>query len=263
MSKRNPLIQNNLLLYKNPSYYEIAFSFRNIPREVNFFEKAIEKFSKIKVKRILELACGTAPYLEEWHKRGYEYLGLDLNREMLAFAEKRAKEKQIGAKFFRADLSKFSLKGLKVDLVYILLGSLYVKSNDEFLQHLDSVSKILRPGGLYILEGTVWFNIFGNRKQSWTISKQGLKIKTTYRVKPANLIVQKFQEEINLEVWDGGEKKLIQHMAIRKFFFPQEFLTLIKCHKRFEFLGWFDNFNISKTAAVKHKSRNLVILRKK
>ena len=31
----------------------------------------------------VRIACGTAPYLAEWHKRGYRYCGLDLSPAML------------------------------------------------------------------------------------------------------------------------------------------------------------------------------------
>ena len=92
-------------LYKKPKYYEIAFGFRNISIEVDFFEKAIKKFSKIKVRNVLELASGNSPYLEEWHKRGYEYFGLDLNQEMLDFVEARAKEKRINIQLFRSGMN--------------------------------------------------------------------------------------------------------------------------------------------------------------
>src|SRR3989338_11572606 len=96
-----------MYLYKNPKYYEIAFSFRNISNEVDFFEKAIKKFYKIKVRKVFELASGNSPYLEEWHKRGYEYFGLDLNKEMLDFVEARAKEKGIKVKLFKGNMVDF------------------------------------------------------------------------------------------------------------------------------------------------------------
>ena len=70
-------------VYKHPLYFEIAFSFRDISQEVDFFEAAIKKFSRRKVRKVLELASGTSPYLEEWHKRGYQYLGLDVSPNML------------------------------------------------------------------------------------------------------------------------------------------------------------------------------------
>lgn len=248
-------------LYKNPKYYEIAFSFRQIPNEVDFFEKAVKKFSKIKVRKVFELASGNSPYLEEWHKRGYEYCGLDLNREMLNFVEARAKEKGIKAKLFLANMDKFSLRKLKADLAYVLLGSLYVKSNEEFFNHLDSVAKVLKSGGLYILDGVVWFNIFGDNKQSWIISKRGIKVKTTFRAKMINPVAQIFQEKVVLEILDHGEKKQLKSSETRKLFFPQEFLSLIKCHHKFEFLGWFDNFDMNKPATP--KGRQAVVLRKR
>lgn len=248
-------------LYKNPKYYEIAFSFRNISKEVDFFEKAIKKFSKIKVKKVFELASGNSPYLEEWHKRGYEYFGLDLNQEMLDFVEARAKEKGIKVTLFQANMNKFSPRKLKVDLAYVLLGSLYAKSNDEFFQHLDSVSKILKSGGLYILDGVVWFNILSDNKQSWSISKRGIKVEATFRANVIDPTAQIFQEAAILKILDHGEKKQIRSNEIRKLFFPQEFLTLIKCHNKFEFLGWFDNFDINKQATS--KGRQNVVLRKK
>jgi len=248
-------------LYKNPQYYEIAFSFRNIPKEVDFFEKAIKKFSKIKVRKVFELASGNSPYLEEWHKRGYEYFGLDLNKEMLDFVKARAKDRRIKAMLFREDMNKFFLGSARVDLAYVLLGSLYAKSNEEFFQHLDSVSKILKSGGLYILDGVVWFNILSDNKQNWTISREDIKVKATFRANVIDPVGQICREDVILEIWDQGKKKQIRSNEIRKIFFPQEFLALIKCHNKFRFLGWFDNFDINKQATP--KGRQVVILRKK
>jgi len=248
-------------LYRNPKYYEIAFSFRNIPSEVDFFEKAIKKFSKIKVSKVFELASGNSPYLEEWDRRGYKYFGLDLNKEMLDFVRVRAKEKKIKATLFLANMNKFSLKIPRIDLAYILLGSLYSKSNEEFFQHLNCVSKVLKSGGLYILDGVIWFNILSNNKQSWTISKRGVKVKATFCANVIDPVAQVFREDAILEILDHGEKKQIRSNETRKLFFPQEFLTLIKYHNKFEFLGWFNNFDLNKQAMS--KGRQAVILRKK
>ena len=248
-------------LYNNPKYYDIAFSFRNIPDEVDFFEKAIKKFSKIKVRKVFELASGNSPYMEEWYKRGYEYFGLDLNRKMLDFVEARAKDKGMKVKLFRANMNDFSVGKLRADLAYVLLGSLYAKSNEQFFQHLDSVSKSLKSGGLYILDGVVWFNLLSDNKQSWTISKQGIKIKASFRANVIDPAAQIFREDAILEIWDHGKKKQIRSNEIRKLFFPQEFLALIKCHSKFEFLGWFDDFDINKQATS--EGRQVVVLRNK
>lgn len=248
-------------LYKNPKYYEIAFSFRRISSEINFFEAAIKKFSKIKVRNVLELASGNSPYLEEWNKRGYRYYGLDLNSKMIEFVRKKAKEKGISVNLFRENMNRFSLGKIKIDLVYVLLGSFYATSNEEFFRHLDCVSSVLRKGGLYLLNGVVWFNLFGNNNQSWVITKHGIKIKVAFRPKIFNAIMQTFRDNFVLDINDHGVKKQIHHSELHKFFFPQEFLSLIKCHGKFEFLGWFDNFDLHRPATVKGKQ--IVILRKK
>src|SRR5215469_15497208 len=78
-------------VYQRPQYYEIAFSFRDLPKEVDFFEAAIRKFSQVKVRSVFELGAGTCPYLDEWHQRGYRYFGLDASTEMIEFSRRRAR----------------------------------------------------------------------------------------------------------------------------------------------------------------------------
>ena len=61
-----------MTIYKHPHYYEIAFSFINPKKQVDNFEKLIKKFSKIKVKKVLDIACGPSLQLRELCKRGYK-----------------------------------------------------------------------------------------------------------------------------------------------------------------------------------------------
>lgn len=49
--------------YRYPEYYDIAFAVGDAAREVDFFAAAIGRFSKAPVRRVFEIACGTAPYL--------------------------------------------------------------------------------------------------------------------------------------------------------------------------------------------------------
>ncbi|MDE0297943.1 MAG: hypothetical protein OXN17_04880 [Candidatus Poribacteria bacterium] len=50
-------------LYDYLAYYELAFSFRDIPREVTCFKQLFTKYAKLPVTRVLELACGPSQYL--------------------------------------------------------------------------------------------------------------------------------------------------------------------------------------------------------
>src|SRR6516165_1378117 len=160
--------------YQYPDYYAIALAPSDPTREIDFFEAAIEKFSKAKVNRVFELGAGTAPYLEEWHQRGYAYCGLDLSPEMIGFAREKARRLGIGAKFVLGDMRKLDRSLGPFELAYVLLGSLYVRSNREFLDHLDRMAGLLVPGGLYLLDSFVWFRVFHDYRRSWTRRKAGI-----------------------------------------------------------------------------------------
>lgn len=52
-------------IYNQPKYYEIAFSFVDAKKQVELFERFIKKYSKVKVKKVLDIACGPALQLRE------------------------------------------------------------------------------------------------------------------------------------------------------------------------------------------------------
>ena len=130
--------------YRHPEYYDIAFAVADAAREVDFFEAAIRQFSRASVHRVFEIACGTAPYLAEWQRRGYRYCGLDLSPAMLDRARAKAAGLGIAADFLAGDMRDFARATVgPVDLAYVLLGSIYVGSNREFLAHLERVADVL------------------------------------------------------------------------------------------------------------------------
>ena len=248
-------------VYQRPQYYEIAFSFRDFRKEVDFFEAAIRKFSTVKVRSVFELGAGTCPYLEEWHKRGYSYFGLDASGEMIEFSRQRARELHADLTLFRGDMARFAIGSRKFDLAYVLLCSIYVQTNTEFFSHLDSVAKVLKRGGLYLLDGVVRFNILAKHEERWTMRRRGIMVRTTYRPELVDPLEQDCIEHLILEVDDHGNKTRLSHRLGRKPSFPQEFLLLVQLHKRFEFVGWFMDFELRKPRGV--SGRPIVILRKR
>jgi len=245
--------------YLHPDYYEIALAPDDPVRELDFFETAIDKFSARKVHRVFELGAGTAPYLEEWHRRGYAYSGLDLSPAMLEFARDKARRKDIDATFVFGDMRELD-RGLgPFDLAYVLLGSLYVRSNREFLDHLERVADILLPGGLYLLDSFVWFRIFHDYRRSWTRRKNGVRVHTRYRAEIVDPVAQTYNECLTFTVDDRGKNMTIEGRVPAKVFFPQEFLCLVEASGRFEFVGWYNDFSF--TAELKPQGRHQVILR--
>ena len=247
--------------YRYPHYYEIALAPDNPRREVDFFEAVIDTYSKAGDRRIFELGAGTAPYLAEWHKRGYAYCGLDLSPEMVQFGRDKARQLGIEASFVLDDMRELD-RGLGLfDHAYVLLGSLYVRSNREFLDHLDRVADLLAPGGLYLLDSFVWFRIFHEYKRSWTRRKDGVTVHTRYRAELTDTVAQTYDECLTFTVDDHGKPVTISGRVPAKVFFPQEFLCLVELSGRFEFIGWYNDFSF--TAELKPDGRHLTVLRKR
>jgi len=247
--------------YRYPHYYEIALAPRDPAGELDFFEAAIDEFSKAEVRQVFELGAGTAPYLEEWDRRGYAYSGLDLSPAMLDFAREKARRKGIDAKFVLGDMRDLD-RGLgRFDLAYVMLGSLYMRSNREFLDHLARMADLLMPGALYLLDSVVWFRILHDYRRSWTARKAGVRVHTRYRAEVLDAIEQTYSETLTFTVDDHGKKLTIEGRVPVKIFFPQELLCLVELSGRFDFVGWYNDFSL--TAPLTAEGRHIVILRKR
>ncbi len=247
--------------YRYPRYYEIALAPDDPAAELDFFEAAIGRFSGAKVRRVFELGAGTAPYLEEWHRRGYRYCGLDLSPAMLDFAREKAGRSGIEAEFVHGDMRDLD-RGLgPFDLAYIMLGSLYTRSNPEFLAHLDRMADLLTPGALYLLDSVVWFRMWHDYRRSWTRRRGGVTVHTRYRAEPLDPVAQTYHETLTFSVDDSGKKMTIEGRVPAKIYFPQEFLCLIELSSRFEFIGWYNDFSL--TAPLTPEGRHMAILRRR
>lgn len=232
-------------LYDHPQYYEIAFSFRDIPSEVDVFEECVNRFSRIPVTSLLELGCGNCPHMEELVKRGYQYSGLDLSKAMLEYSIEKAIRIGAEVNLIHADMIDFTLEK-KVDFVYVLLGSLAANNTSELVTHFDSVAEALKKGGLYLLDWCIQFEPPGGAegKDSWEMEREGVKVKTTVSWKPVNRVEQTFEENITLEVDDHGKGFSIINKGIRRAIYPQEFLCFLSRSKHFEFVGWWNNWDL-------------------
>ena len=229
-------------IYDFPHYYEIAFSYRDIPQEVDVMEQAIAHYSHIPVKTVMELACGNSPHMLELVSRGYEYHGLDLSPTMIKFAQEKAQTHNFEAHFHLADLVNFQLEE-PLDFLYIMLGSLYVGNTEGLLNHFRSVEKALKPGGLYFLDWCVDFSPLDNVQDSWVMRRDKITVTTQYSTRLFHAADQLYQENIPLTVKDRGRQHRLAHSGLRRAIFPQEFILASTKLHNFEFIGWWDNWD--------------------
>jgi SAM-dependent methyltransferase len=250
--------------YDNPEYYDLAFSWRDIGREVDVFEECIGRYSGIPVKRVLELASGTSPHLEELAKRGYEYTGLDLSKAMVLWSGARARKLGIHAHFIEADMAHFCVPG-PVDFVFTMCGSLYTKSTGGFLSHLESVAGALRPGGLYFLDWCINFEWNQPKsEQRWKMKRRGVQMKVSFReevVDPASQIVR---HRLVGDLVDRGGEHHFESVDTVRVILPQEFLLLLEKCGKFEFIGWWNSWDLTRPMEKEETAnRPITLIRRK
>jgi SAM-dependent methyltransferase len=230
-------------IYRNPDYYDIAYSFRDYGHEVDVMEEAIRRHSKIPVTRVFEVACGNAPHMGEWVRRGYRYSGIDLSEEMLEYSREKAAPLGDQAELIRADLTNFSL-GEPADFAYVMLGSIYAPDTAGLIGHLDCMGRAVKPGGLYFLDWCIEFDPFTSNANAWVQERDGVLVGLTYISNMVNRVEQTLEEHITLEVEDHGTNKTIKQVLTKRCIYPQEFLALLAWRGRFEFVGWWEDWDL-------------------
>ena len=250
-------------LYANPFYYEIAFSYRDIPKEVEVMQEVIHRYSLIPVKRVLELGCGNSPHMPELLQLGYSYVGIDLSPEMLQYSQEKAQQLGHSIELHRQNMNDFQLD-TPVDFAFIMLGSLYVKNTSELISHFASVNRALNPGGLYFLDWCVDFSWLADTTDSWFMERDGITVEVSHSTELLNYVDQTFRETITLLVNDEGQVRHLQQDSIRRAIYPQEFL-LISDQQGFEFIGWWNNWDLTSSLAGTEEQvvRPISVLRKR
>jgi len=245
--------------YDHPLYYEIAFSYQDVKRQVDFFERVAKKFCKTNVKRFLDLGCGPSPQLREIARRGCEAVGLDVNPRMLQYLNQKAVEEGLTIETVHADMKNFKLKK-KCDFAFSLSGSLYVNSNHEFLTHLSCVAKALNNEGIYLLEN-VLSELKPHGRQEWTAKRDDIEVKTTFETTMIDSIRQISRGKLVLEVNDHGKRRKLVSVEESKDFAPQELRSLIELSESFQFLGFFKHLSLR--PLQEDMKNNIVLMQKK
>ena len=252
--------------YDYPRYYEIAFSFRDIPYEVGVIEQTIDRYALCDVRSLLELACGPSQHMTELSRRGLYFQGMDINQAMLDYSREKAIKARSDASFHRQSMVKFQLEQ-PVEYVFIALGDLYVRSTEELKSHLSSVATTLRQGGLFLLDWCVQFDpvkMFKADGDTWEIKDGSICVKSCVKMRPTNYVEQLFEEQLDIEVEDASTFLSLSSYSIKRAVYPQEFLELIKNTNQFEFIGWWNNWDLDQPLTEKTQDvyRPITLLRR-
>jgi SAM-dependent methyltransferase len=162
-------------IYDEALGYEIAFSYRDVPDEID----AVLRLTGLTAPTsALELACGPGEHVVECGRRGMRAVALDLSSAMLARATANAAAAGVELTTINEDMRTFS--GIEpVDLAFCMISSIsHVTTLDEMIAHLESVRDTLVPGGRYLIEGAHPSDYLGASTVSthWDTERDGVSV---------------------------------------------------------------------------------------
>ena len=176
-------------LYEDPALYELAFSYRDVPAEVDVLEAWYQRRHGGKgARRILELAAGPAAHAVEFARRGAKVTALDSSAAMCAYASRRASDQGVALEVVQADMVGFRLPRRRFDLLVAMLDSAgHVLDLDTMVEHLRSVVAHLSPGGLYVMELSHPADFMGGASKTqdrWRLTRHGSRVEVNFTSPP-------------------------------------------------------------------------------
>lgn len=139
-------------------YHTLAASYDQLTEDVqyenlvDFLEKLFRR-SRIPVKTVLDLACGTGSVTWLLAARGYETIGVDGSEEMLCAAAQKGKgDESMPPIFLHQSMPKLDLYGT-VDAAVCCLDSLnYLTDPREVRRTFERLHLFVAPGGVLIFD---------------------------------------------------------------------------------------------------------------
>jgi SAM-dependent methyltransferase len=251
--------------YSAPRLYEIAFDM-NRKGEVDFLVHSFRRFAKRRVRRVLDIACGTGPHLIRLAERGYRMAGLDLSPKNIDFLRERVADKGHEAELVVGDMTDFRLRQ-PVDAAICMQDSQgHLLTNEQLLKHLKCVARAIRPGGLYVFDrymASSWTD--PARSWSWARRRGRLVVRASFSaLHDVNPVSQIFRERMTLEAVENGARHIYRQTHLSRMVFPQELRALVDLAGGFEFVQWFFGFKHHQVLErSKHPLLMVVVLRRR
>jgi SAM-dependent methyltransferase len=230
--------------YSHAEIYDIAFDFRDVPRECDCLSRVFEQSNGNSPRSFLELAAGPALHSREFAGRGLTVAALDLSRDMVEYGQQQARRQGVSFSYEQGDMISFDL-GRFFDLAAILMDSTsYLLDNDVVLAHLNCVADHLNSGGLYILEmghPRYVFNTEGKVENRWEMSRGDKTVETIWGHDSDEFdpISQITNTKVTVNVTAGGQTYKLEETAPQRSFTANEFEALVRASGRFTIAAIF------------------------
>ena len=116
-------------------------TFINYDEEFEYYSNFLKKY---KASSLLELGCGTGDLAMRFIANGFNYIGLDVSKEMLELA----KSKNSNTDFIQGDMRDFQLAKSKQACIISGRSTSYLISDKDVMDCFISINKNIQSGGI-------------------------------------------------------------------------------------------------------------------
>ncbi|MEZ6130092.1 MAG: class I SAM-dependent methyltransferase [Planctomycetaceae bacterium] len=193
--------------YDVPEYWDLAFD-EDTSLEADFLIAAANKYGVSKLHRLFEPGCGGGRLLRELAGRGFQVCGVDQSSTAVEFAKSRLGSTASADQIVVGDMRTWR-PDEPVDLAYCLVNTFrHLLTEDDAVQHLQTVSASLIEGGLYIL-GLHLLPPDADEEddEEWSVTKDGTTVNMRLDVTECSRILRQETLSFRMEVIPAGRAK--------------------------------------------------------
>ena len=250
-------------IYRRAHYYDIVFR-RDVSAEVQFLINLYQHFNRRPPRSMIDIACGPGYHAKAFAARGIKAFGLDLQPEMIEFAQSLDHDLNGHVHYLASDMRDFNLPA-PVDLALNSFDSIdCLETHEQIISHFRAVARNLEAGGLYVMEIThprdcsMWN--YGDFQ--YTGERDGVNVVIDWAVNTpkAHPITQVVECEVIMTVVENGERKIFRETARERFSTLQEFSALAKLSGVMSLVDAYGDFRLDQPFDNSPGARRMIIV---
>ncbi|MEM3550701.1 MAG: methyltransferase domain-containing protein [Candidatus Bathyarchaeia archaeon] len=211
---------------KYAQYYDLLYMDKDYEKECDFIEEVFQKISSLKIKRILDVGCGTGNHLVLLAKRGYEVVGVEKSESMAQIAEEKIHKHKLRARVVEADALDFNLNEEFDACISMFAVINYIIQTDDLIKVFKNIRRHLKQGALFVFD--FWYGpaVLTIKPSSRVkiVEKEGIKVVRTVvpELDTFNCIVKSNYYLIAIK--EGKIVDEVREVHVLRYLFPQELI---------------------------------------
>lgn len=132
--------------------YEKLYANRDEKEAARLIELLEETLPLDKRSKVLDLGCGRGRHSINLYKKGYKVTGIDLSEQAIETARQKAADQGLDGLTFEVRDMRNPLPETFDAIVNLFTTFGYFRTDEENASVFDSVKKMLKPGGIFVLD---------------------------------------------------------------------------------------------------------------